>query len=106
MQPQLEYTFSPSPSPGQRKKTAMARHRTTSGCLIVVTAALGVAITSATPAAASPQDPCGSTLIPVCAFLPVMPDLDHDIDLTKQPPADPNPLNTNSSEATTPTTGP
>jgi hypothetical protein len=42
----------------------------------------------AAPVSASPDNPCGLTFIPVCAFIPVLPSLDHDVDLTtnKNPP--------------------
>ena len=36
----------------------------------------------AAPVSASPDNPCELTFIPVCAFVPVLPSLDHDIDLT------------------------
>jgi hypothetical protein len=50
------------------------------------------------PAAAEPgENPCELGLSFVCHFLPIAPDLDHDVDLTQQlspdnpaiPPADP-----------------
>jgi hypothetical protein len=51
--------------------------------------ALGVTVAgvvAATPAGADPgNDPCASTRIPICRMLPIMPDLDHDIDLTQDP---------------------
>ncbi|WP_236591467.1 hypothetical protein [Mycobacterium heckeshornense] len=38
------------------------------------------------PAEADPGDnPCGKTIIPICSLLPIMPDLDHDVDLTVDP---------------------
>jgi hypothetical protein len=40
----------------------------------------------AAPAGADPNgDPCRSLFIPICRFLPIMPDLDQDIDLTELP---------------------
>ncbi len=51
--------------------------------------ALGTATTGlylAVPAGADPgDDPCRSLFIPICRFLPIVPDLDHDIDLTEMP---------------------
>ena len=52
------------------------------------TVMLTAAITLAAPVSASPDNPCGATLIPICAFVPVLPSLDHDVDLTIEP--DPN----------------
>ncbi|HXO52839.1 MAG TPA: fibronectin-binding protein [Mycobacterium sp.] len=49
------------------------------------TVMLTAAITLAAPASASPDSPCGATLIPICAFVPVLPGLDHDVDLTTDP---------------------
>ncbi len=50
---------------------------------------LGTVVTGlylAVPAGADPgNDPCRSTFIPICRMLPIMPDLDHDIDLTQDP---------------------
>ena len=44
------------------------------------------ALFAAAPAAADPgMPPCGM-LAPVCNMVPTMPELDHDIDLTKQQP--------------------
>jgi hypothetical protein len=50
---------------------------------------LGIVATGlylAVPAGADPGfDPCRSGLIPICGMAPVMPDLDHDVDLTQDP---------------------
>ena len=35
-----------------------------------------------------PDSPCGATPIPICAFVPVLPGLDHDVDLTTGPDPD------------------
>ncbi len=44
------------------------------------------ALFAAAPATADPgMPPCGM-LTPVCNMVPTMPELDHDIDLTKQQP--------------------
>jgi hypothetical protein len=51
------------------------------------TVMLTAAMTLAAPASASPDNPCGATLIPICAFVPVLPRLDHDVDLTTGPDA-------------------
>jgi hypothetical protein len=61
--------------------------------IIRVTAAastviLTAAMTLAAPASASPDNPCGATLIPICALVPVLPALDHDVDLTTNPEPD------------------
>lgn len=37
------------------------------------------------PASAAPNDPCAMPFMPICAVLPVLPDLDHDTDLTTGP---------------------
>jgi hypothetical protein len=49
--------------------------------------ALGTVTTGlylATPAGADP-DPCRGVAIVICRLVPVMPDLDHDVDLTQDP---------------------
>jgi hypothetical protein len=50
------------------------------------TAMLTSTLTVAAPALASPESPCAATPIPICAFLPVLPSLDHDVDLTTTGP--------------------
>jgi hypothetical protein len=45
---------------------------------VMLTAAMALAALTS----ASPDNPCGATLIPICAFVPVLPGLDHDVDLT------------------------
>jgi len=54
-------------------------------------AAAAAATMFATPANASPaEDPCELAITFLCQFMPIAPDLDHDIDLTvDQPPVDP-----------------
>lgn len=53
--------------------------------------ALAAAVLLATPAAAGPGDnPCELAINFLCRFVPVAPDLDHDVDLTQQQPVDPN----------------
>jgi hypothetical protein len=51
--------------------------------------ALGTATTGlylAIPAGADPRDdPCHGIAIPICRLVPIMPDLDHDVDLTQNP---------------------
>jgi hypothetical protein len=64
------------------------------------TAMLTAAITLAAPASASPDNPCGATLIPICAFVPVLPGLDHDVDLTTDP--DPNSQTPNDAQSQVP----
>jgi hypothetical protein len=46
---------------------------TTAASTVMLTAAM----TLAAPASASPDNPCGATLIPICAFVPVLPGLDE-----------------------------
>jgi hypothetical protein len=54
--------------------------------IALVSVALGAAVTSSRAvASASPVEPCRSTVIPVCSLVPVLPDLDHDVDLTTNP---------------------
>jgi hypothetical protein len=64
------------------------------------TAMLTAAITLAAPASASPDNPCGATLIPICAFVPALPGLDHDVDLTTDP--DPNSQTPNDAQSQVP----
>jgi hypothetical protein len=61
----------------------------------VITAAvsaLGAAVFLAVPVSADPGDnPCQLAVTFLCKFVPIAPDLEGDVDLTKdQPPADPN----------------
>ena len=60
--------------------------------MIATVAACGAAVLFAAPAAAQPGDnPCDLAATFLCRFVPMAPDLDHDVDLTQQlPPADPN----------------
>jgi len=52
--------------------------------VLLGTAASGIYL--AVPAGADPgYDPCRSIYMPICRMLPLMPDLDHDIDLTQDP---------------------
>jgi hypothetical protein len=50
---------------------------------LMVLAALGTAIFLAAIVSADPDDPCASTFIRVCRFIPILPDLDHNIDLSR-----------------------
>jgi hypothetical protein len=55
---------------------------------IVVLGAVTTGLCLAAPAGADPGfDPCRSSVLFVCRMFPVMPDLDHDIDLTQDPDA-------------------
>jgi hypothetical protein len=51
--------------------------------------ALGTVTTGlylAIPAGANPSDdPCRAIAIPICRLVPIVPDLDHDVDLTQNP---------------------
>ena len=60
--------------------------------VIVAVAALAAGPLLSAPAAAEPGDnPCELAVNFLCRFVPIAPDLDHDVDLTQQqPPADPN----------------
>jgi hypothetical protein len=51
---------------------------------LVGVAAVMTAVATSVPASASPLQSRGIMLAPVCALVPMMPDLDHDIDLTQQ----------------------
>jgi hypothetical protein len=60
---------------------------------VVIAAATAVTagLLLAAPAGAEPGDnPCELAVTFLCKFVPVAPDLDHDIDLTQQQPAEPN----------------
>ena len=60
--------------------------------LIIVTSTVAAAAVFATPANAEPGDnPCELAVTFLCRFVPVAPDLDHDIDMTQQQqPVDPS----------------
>ena len=59
---------------------------------LVAAAALTIAgMFLACPARADPGDnPCDLAVNFLCRFVPMAPDLDHDIDVTQQQPVDPN----------------
>ena len=51
--------------------------------LVIVLGAAATAICLAGPADADPgRNPCDGVALPVCAMVPMLPNLDHDIDLT------------------------
>jgi hypothetical protein len=52
---------------------------------------IGFSTFLAVPASADPaNDPCGLAVTFLCRFIPIAPELEGDVDLTKQlPPADP-----------------
>jgi hypothetical protein len=60
--------------------------------VIAMAAALAAGLLLSAPATAEPGDnPCELAVNFLCRFVPIAPDLDHDVDLTQQqPPADPN----------------
>jgi hypothetical protein len=59
--------------------------------VVAATTALAAGLLFANPASAEPGDnPCELVISFACRFVPVAPDLDHDIDLTQQQPVDPN----------------
>jgi hypothetical protein len=52
---------------------------------------LAAAVMLAGPASAEPGNPCELAINFLCRFVPIAPELDHDIDLTQQsPPVDPS----------------
>lgn len=58
--------------------------------LIAAATAVTAGLLLATPANADPDDsPCELAISYFCRFIPVAPDLDHDLDLTQRP-VDPN----------------
>ncbi|MBI3212878.1 MAG: fibronectin-binding protein [Mycobacterium sp.] len=64
---------------------------------IIGTAAIAIAgggiaaLLLSAPAVADPgMPPCGGLLSQICNMVPMMPELDHDIDLTQNMPAAPN----------------
>jgi hypothetical protein len=59
--------------------------------VIAAVSAIGAAVLLAAPAGAEPGDnPCELAISFVCRFVPIAPELEGDIDLTKQqPPVDP-----------------
>jgi hypothetical protein len=57
--------------------------KTTFAAVAAVVAAIALAV----PAGADPNTlPCGLFSNPACAFVPLFPDLDHDVDLTTTDP--------------------
>lgn len=55
---------------------------------IALTAAVTTGLCVAPPADADPGfDPCHASVMLLCRFVPMMPDLDHDIDLSQDPDA-------------------
>ena len=58
---------------------------------IAAAAALTAGLLLAVPATAGPGDnPCELAINFLCRFVPIAPDLDHDVDLTQLQPIDPN----------------
>jgi hypothetical protein len=58
--------------------------------VIAAVVSFGAAVVVASPAGADPGSPCELAINFLCRFVPVAPDLDHDLDLTQQQPVDPN----------------
>ena len=53
---------------------------------IIALGTMATGLYVAVPAGADPgSDPCRNLFIPICRLLPIMPDLDHDLDLTELP---------------------
>ena len=61
--------------------------RVTKKTAVAALGGLAAAIYLAVPASAAPDNPCGQAFIPVCSFIPLLPNLDHDVDLTTDPGA-------------------
>jgi hypothetical protein len=60
----------------------------TIGAVLVAAGAAVAAVSAVAPASADPSGgPCGLFSNPLCAFVPILPNLDHDVDLTKDPNA-------------------
>lgn len=60
--------------------------RTLRKAAIVLLGTVVTGLSFAGPADADPgDDPCHSVFNPICRMVPIMPDLDHDIDLTQDP---------------------
>jgi hypothetical protein len=58
---------------------------------IAAAAVLTAGLLLAAPATADPGDnPCELAITFLCRFVPIAPDLDHDIDHPQQQPVDPN----------------
>jgi hypothetical protein len=51
---------------------------------IIALGAVTTGLYLAVPASADP-DPCRGVAFAICRIVPVMPDLDHDVDLTQDP---------------------
>ena len=51
---------------------------------IIALGAVTTGVLLAVPAGADP-DPCRGVAFVICRMVPVMPDLDHDVDLTQDP---------------------
>jgi hypothetical protein len=58
--------------------------------VVAAVSALAASVLLATPATADTGNPCELAINFLCRFVPVAPDLDHDVDLTQQQPIDPN----------------
>ncbi|MGX9788380.1 fibronectin-binding protein [Mycobacterium sp. MMS18-G62] len=58
--------------------------------VIAAVGALTAGLLFAAPATAEPGNPCELAINFLCRFVPVAPELDHDIDLTQQQAVDPN----------------
>ena len=59
--------------------------------VIAAAAVLTAGLHFAAPATADPGDnPCELAVSFLCRFVPIAPELDHDVDLTQLQPVDPN----------------
>jgi hypothetical protein len=68
--------------------------------LMAASAIVGCLGLSASPITSAPASPCTLALLLVCQLVPSAPDLDEDIDLTKQQPQ--NPLQATNPDTTPP----
>ena len=78
-----------------RRARRAGRHLLHYASIASTLVALVVAMASSRAVArADGVDPCRSMLIPVCSLVPILPELDHDVDLTQNPgpfvPAEPD----------------
>lgn len=63
--------------------------RAITAAAIVIVETTAMAISICAPAQAGPNvGPCRSAIVPICSIIPVMPELDDDIDLTQDPNGD------------------
>jgi hypothetical protein len=91
----VRHSMPPGPRPSGQRQTnapgdAMRNYRQ---AVVAAMAAITASILLSNPAQADDRnDPCGFAAATLCRFLPMMPELEHYIDLTQeQPSTDPPP---------------